>query len=88
METQDAIDLARQAILTGLLVAAPVLLTGLATGLAIGLLQALTQVQEQTVSFVPKILMMALAMSLTLPWAVVRMVEYSRDLISSIPDNL
>lgn len=88
MDPQEATDLARQAILTALVVGAPVLLAGMIVGLVIGLLQALTQVQEQTVAFVPKILAMVLALSLTLPWLIVRILQYSSDLISSIPGRL
>ncbi len=88
MEPHDAIDLGRQAIWTMLLVSSPVLLVGLATGLLVGLLQALTQVQEQTLAFVPKIVAMFLALSFALPWLIVRMLDYTGELISSIPANL
>jgi flagellar biosynthesis protein FliQ len=88
MEPQDVIDLGRQAIWMGLLIASPVLVVGLAVGLIVGLLQALTQIQEQTVSFVPKLVAMVLALSLTLPWLISQMLEYSRDLIAGIPGRL
>jgi flagellar biosynthetic protein FliQ len=54
-------------------------------GLIIGLLQALTQIQEQTVAFVPKIVVMVLALSITLPWILSQMLQYSTELISGIP---
>jgi flagellar biosynthetic protein FliQ len=60
----------------------------MAVGLVIGLLQALTQIQEQTVSFVPKIVAMVLVLSFTLPWLITVIVQYSSELIVSIPDNL
>jgi flagellar biosynthesis protein FliQ len=85
MDPQTAIDLGREAIWITLLVGAPVLLAGLLVGLIIGLLQALTQIQEQTVVFVPKLVAMFLVLSLTLPWLIMRMVQYSTDLISGIP---
>lgn len=88
MDPQDAIDLGREAIWTALLIGSPVLLAGMVVGLLIGLLQALTQVQEQTVAFVPKIVAMVLALSLTLPWLIVHMLQYSSDLISEIPNRL
>ncbi len=88
MDPQDVIELARQAMWISLLVGSPVLLTGMIVGLVIGLLQALTQVQEQTVAFVPKIIAMAVVLALTLPWAITRMVQYSSDLIASIPAKL
>jgi len=88
MNAQDAIELGRQAIFVMLYVSAPVLLVGLIVGLLVGLVQALTQIQEQTVSFVPKIVAMVLAISLTLPWLLHQMVQYSRELIINIPNNL
>jgi len=85
MAPQDAIDLAREALWTALLIGSPVLLAGMVIALVVGLLQALTQVQEQTVAFVPKIVAMILALSLALPWLISRMVQYSTDLITQIP---
>ena len=85
MDASDAIDLGREAIWTALMVGSPVLLAGMAVGLLIGLLQALTQIQEQTVAFVPKIVAMVLALSITLPWLIARMVQYSTELIEGIP---
>ena len=87
MDAQDAIDLGRQAIWTALLIGSPVLLSGMLVGLLIGLLQALTQIQEQTIVFVPKIVAMVMVLSLSLPWLITRMVEYSADLIGGIPGN-
>lgn len=83
MDTRDVVDLAREAIWTGLYLSAPLLLTGMVVGLAMGLLQALTQIQEQTVAFVPKMIAMVLVMSLFLPWLIARMVEYSGGVISA-----
>jgi flagellar biosynthetic protein FliQ len=57
-------------------------------GLVIGLIQALTQIQEQTVAFVPKLVAMAIALGLSLPWLLTRLVEYSRELILNIPGSL
>lgn len=85
MNPQDAIDLTRDALMTALLIGAPVLLVGVVTGLLIGLLQALTQIQDQTIAFVPKIVAMIIAVALCLPWLVQRMMEYSEDVIMDIP---
>ena len=85
METQDAIDLGRQAIIVALTVAAPTLLVGVTVGLVIGLLQALTQIQDQTLTFVPKIVAMVAALGLCLPWLIEVMMEYSEGVISNIP---
>ena len=88
MNTQDAIDLSREALNIALVIGAPVLLAGMAVGLIVGLLQAVTQVQEQTISFVPKLVAMVLVLSLMLPWLVHQMVQYSHDLIVNIPNTL
>jgi flagellar biosynthetic protein FliQ len=88
MDPQNAVDLARQALWTSLLVAAPMLVAGLVVGLVIGLFQALTQIQEQTVAFVPKIVVMFVALGLALPWLIAQMLQYSTELISGIPGRL
>jgi len=85
MDAAEAVDLGRQAIYMALLISSPVLLAGMFVALVIGLLQAITQVQDQTVSFVPKIVAMVLVFSLTLPWLVVQLVQYSSELIGGIP---
>ena len=85
MDPRDAIDLGREAVWTALLIGSPVLVAGMVVGLLVGLFQALTQIQEQTVAFVPKIVAMVLALSITLPWLITRMLQYSTDLIEGIP---
>jgi flagellar biosynthetic protein FliQ len=88
MDPQDAVDMCREAVMVTLLISAPVLIAGLVVGLIVGLLQALTQIQEQAVAFVPKLVAMILALTLTLPWLVTRLLEFTQDIISRIPDNL
>ena len=88
MDPQDAIDLGREALWTMLLIGSPVLVAGLIVGLAIGLFQALTQIQEQTVAFVPKIIVMLLVLSVSLPWLIAQMLQYTTDLIAGIPGRL
>lgn len=85
MDVQDVIDLSREAMLTALLVGAPILLMGAAVGLVIGLIQALTQIQDQTISFVPKIVAMMVVLGFCLPWLIQKMVEYSEDVFLNIP---
>jgi flagellar biosynthetic protein FliQ len=67
MNGPEVLDVARDAILTLVLVSAPLMLVGLAVGVAISLFQALTQIQEMTLVFVPKILAMFIALLLVLP---------------------
>jgi len=68
MSGAEVLDIARDAILTLVLVAAPLMLVGLAVGVIISLFQALTQIQEMTLVFVPKILAMFAAMLVALPF--------------------
>lgn len=78
MNSDHAVDLCREALISAILVGSPILVVGMLVGLLIGLLQALTQVQDQTVSFVPKIFAMGLVMIACLPWVVQRMVDLTR----------
>jgi flagellar biosynthetic protein FliQ len=64
----EVMDVAREAIVTLLIVASPLMLVGLVVGVAVSLLQALTQIQETTLVFVPKILAIFLAMLIALPF--------------------
>jgi flagellar biosynthesis protein FliQ len=68
MSGPEVMDVARDAIVTLLLVAAPLMLVGLIVGVAVSLLQALTQIQETTLVFVPKILAIFLALLVALPF--------------------
>ncbi len=88
MDAQDAVDLGRQAIVVTLLIGSPVLLAGMLVGLVIGLLQAVTQIQEQTIAAVPKLVVMVLMLALLAPWLINQMVQYSHDLLVSIPTRL
>jgi flagellar biosynthetic protein FliQ len=68
MNGTEVLDIARDAILTLLIVSAPLMLVGLVVGVIISLFQALTQIQEMTLTFVPKILAMFAAMLIALPF--------------------
>jgi flagellar biosynthetic protein FliQ len=68
MSGPEVLDVARDAIVTLVLVAAPLMLVGLIVGVAVSLVQALTQIQETTLVFVPKILAIFLAMLIALPF--------------------
>jgi flagellar biosynthetic protein FliQ len=68
MTGPEVLDVARDAIVTLILVSAPIMLVGLAVGVAISLLQALTQIQEMTLAFVPKILAIFVTMLVALPF--------------------
>lgn len=80
-EVQLAVDLGREGMKITLLVSAPLLIVGLVVGVAISILQAATSIQEQTLSFVPKILAVAFTFMLLMPWIVTVLMEYTRRLL-------
>ena len=77
MSLDTATELIRQTLILALLVSAPMLLIGLLVGIVVSLLQAITQIQEQTLTFVPKIAAMVAAAILLMPWITNRLLEYS-----------
>jgi flagellar biosynthetic protein FliQ len=85
MDVSQALDIGRESLLLVLIIAAPVMVIGLITGLAISVFQAVTQLHEQTLVFIPKILAMALAALLFVPWITVRMLEFTRELLGQPP---
>jgi flagellar biosynthesis protein FliQ len=78
MTLDQATEFIRQTLLLALIVSAPMLLIGLLVGVVVSLLQAITQIQEQTLTFVPKIAAMVAAAILLMPWIGHRLMEYSR----------
>ena len=88
MDNSTILDLGRESLLIMLEVSGPVMLTAVVVGLVISIGQAVTQIQDQTISFVPKIVMMVLAILYTLPWVTSLLVEYSTNLITNIPSRL
>ncbi|HEX6925022.1 MAG TPA: flagellar biosynthesis protein FliQ [Longimicrobiaceae bacterium] len=79
------IDLARNAVMLALLVGGPLMVVALVVGLLVSVLQAVTQIQEQTLSFVPKLIAVSIAFLVALPWMIEMMVRYTTDLFRSIP---
>ena len=85
MDTGEAIDLGREALMLTLAVSLPVLATALFVGLAVAVLQAATQVQEHTLSFVPKIAAVLLAAVIAGPWMTERVLEFAREMFGTLP---
>lgn len=79
------VDLARNMMFTALTIAAPMLIVALAVGLFISLIQAVTQIQEQTISFVPKLIAVGATFIVALPWILQIMVKYTTELFRSLP---
>lgn len=84
MTLDQATNLLRECLIMVLTIASPMLLIGLFVGVAISLVQAITQIQEQTLSFVPKITAMFLAAAVLMPWIGTRLMEYTAFLFASI----
>lgn len=84
MEATEAIDTARQAIALTLIVGAPVLVSALVVGLVVSVVQAATQVQEQTLTFVPKLVAVAVVCAIAGPWILSRLVEFAVRMFGSL----
>ena len=79
------VDLARNAVMLALMLAGPLLLISLAVGVAISVVQAVTQIQEQTLSFVPKLFAVAGTFLIALPWMLQLAIKYTTELFRSFP---
>ena len=85
MNQDTVVNLATQAMTLALEVAGPMLLVGLVVGLVVSLFQAVTQIQEQSLSFIPKILGLAAVIIILGPWMLDRLMDYVINLWVSIP---
>ena len=85
MTPENVMDLAHKTLLVTSMIAAPMLLIALITGLVIGMLQAATQINESTLSFIPKLLMLVLTLFATGPWILRMLIDFTHDLFASIP---
>ena len=85
MSHQLVIDLTRDAIITALTLAAPMLLIALGVGLIISIIQSVTQIQEQTLVFVPKLVLVGGAFIVGLPWLLQIIIRYTQQLLRGIP---
>ncbi|REH36724.1 flagellar biosynthetic protein FliQ [Paraperlucidibaca baekdonensis] len=86
MTPDTVIEIGRQAVTVTVLLAAPLLLAALAAGLIIGMFQAATQIQDMTLSFIPKLIVLIVVLGLTGPWMLRMLVDYTRELIQMIPN--
>jgi flagellar biosynthetic protein FliQ len=85
MTPQYVIALGKEAISLTLMISAPMLIIGLIVGVVISIFQAVTQIHEMTLTFVPKIIAVAVAMLIFLPWMINMMVDFTGRLFSSLP---
>lgn len=85
MTPTAVVELGRQAVEVALLVGAPLLIAALATGLLVSIFQAATQINEMTLSFIPKLVVMFVALVIAGPWMLQVMIDFMRRLFESIP---
>jgi flagellar biosynthetic protein FliQ len=85
MTPETVMDLAHKTLTVTSMIAAPMLLIALVAGLVIGMLQAATQINESTLSFIPKLLLLVLTLFAVGPWIMRVLVDFTRELYASIP---
>jgi flagellar biosynthetic protein FliQ len=85
MTPTAVVDIGRQAMEVALLVSAPLFIAALVTGLVVSIFQAATQINEATLSFVPKLVMIFLTLIIAGPWMITVMTDYIRRLYEAIP---
>lgn len=85
MTPESVMTLGRHAIEVTLMVAAPMLLVALGVGLIVSIFQAATQINETTLSFIPKLIGIFVALVIAGPWMLTVMLDYMREMFSSIP---
>ncbi len=85
MTPTTVIDIGRQAVEVLLMVSAPLFIAALVTGLLVSIFQAATQINEATLSFVPKLIMIFVTLVLAGPWMITLMTDYTRRLFEAIP---
>ncbi len=85
MTTETLVGLAKHAMHATLLVSAPMLLAGLIIGLIVSIFQAVTQIQEMTLTFIPKIVAVFLALLVAFPWMLDIMMSFTINIFELIP---
>ena len=80
------ISITKQALYLTLILTAPPVMTAMMLGLTVGIIQATTQVQEQTLSFVPKLIGVILALAIVGPWTMVQLINFANSLLDTFPD--
>ena len=85
MTPSTVIEIGRQAVEVTLLISAPLFIAALVTGLLISIFQAATQINEATLSFVPKLIVVFITLVVAGPWMITLLTDYMRRLYSSIP---
>jgi flagellar biosynthesis protein FliQ len=85
MTPESVMDLAHRTLLVTCMIAMPMLLVALVAGLVIGMFQAATQINEATLSFIPKLLLLVLTLFAIGPWILRMLIDFTRELYAGIP---
>ena len=88
MQTEQILDITRQAMRVAVLLSAPLLLFGLVVGVIMNILQAVTQISETTLAVVPKMAAMLLALIIFSPWMLDVLIDFTTQLFESIPSMI
>ena len=85
MTPETVTTIGQQALWVTMMIAAPMLVSALAVGLLIGMIQAATQINEMTLSFIPKLLVLVISIVVAGPWMLSVIINFTRQLIQQIP---
>jgi flagellar biosynthetic protein FliQ len=86
MNIEQSIEILRSLVSTSLLVIAPILIVAVLVGVAVSLFQSVTSIQEQTLTFVPKVIAVGLVIVFTAPWMLRQMMQFAIAYLSHLPD--
>ncbi|WAM33437.1 flagellar biosynthesis protein FliQ [Caldicellulosiruptor morganii] len=84
MDVSVVLEIARQAILTAFYIAGPILIVSMVVGIIVSVLQATTQINEQTLTFVPKLIAIAISLLIFGSWMLTKAVEFTKYLLTNI----
>ncbi len=84
MDQNLVVDLARETLFLVIKIVTPALVVGMLVGISVSLFQAVTSIQEQTLTLVPKMLAVAIALMVLLPWIISQLLDFARGLFSNL----
>jgi len=88
LSQQFVIHLGREVFFTAIMIAAPMLIAGLIVGVTISIIQTATSIQEQTLTFIPKIVAVVVSLILFLPWMMNKILGFTIELMNNIPNYI
>jgi len=86
MNIEQAIEILRQLVFTSLLVVGPILISSMVVGVLVSLFQSVTSIQEQTLGFVPKLVVVGLVIVFSAPWVLRSMMQFTITFLSRLPE--